>query len=116
MTFINNALAISPTVDISTLLNSPENPATNIKTVTLGGLLTGGGFNLIDFVFIIIGLIFFATLVMAGWDYMLSSGDPKKVAAATTRILNGVVGLIMVAVAFVIVRLITNFLGLGTLV
>lgn len=94
-----------------------ESPAENIpNTLNLADLLTKGGFNLIDFLFIIIGLIFFANLVMAGWDYMFSSGDPKKVSVATSRLINGIIGLVVAVAAFIIVRLVTNMLGLGNLV
>ncbi|KKT83043.1 MAG: hypothetical protein UW80_C0023G0001, partial [Microgenomates group bacterium GW2011_GWC1_44_9] len=43
-----------------------------------------------------------------------SSGDPKKISAATTRLLNSFIGILMVFTAFVVVRLITTMLGLGT--
>ena len=111
MTITNQVLAQD--VDISQLYNpAPKIPLTSKIT----DLLTQGGFNLVDFLFVIIGLIFFAMLVMAGWDYMLSSGDPKKVAAATTRLINSLIGLIITVIAFLLVRLVTNMLGLGNLV
>ena len=111
MTITNQVLAQD--VDISQLYNpAPKIPLTSKIT----DLLTQGGFNLVDFLFVIIGLIFFAMLVMAGWDYMLSSGDPKKVAAATTRLINALIGLVITVVAFLLVRLVTNMLGLGNLV
>jgi len=112
MTLINQVFAASD-VSLSTL----PNPAPKIPLASkITDLLSFQHFNLINFVFIIIGLAFFANLVMAGWDYMLSSGDPKKVQAATTRILNGFVGLIIAFAAFIIVRLVTNVLGLGNLI
>lgn len=111
MTPINQVIAAD--VNISNLYN----PATKIPIASkISDLLTGGGFNLINFVFILIGLLFFANLIMAGWDFMMSSGDPKKVAGASTRLVNGFIGLIMAVVAFVVVRLITNVLGLGNLI
>jgi len=106
-------------VNISSLLNSPDNPAQNLTGVkTIGDLLKGkdGGVDVINLVFIIIGLIFFANLIMVGWEYMMNSGDPKKVQATNLRLINGLIGLILAFVAFIIVRLITNILGLGTLV
>ena len=102
-----------PDTNISNLPNpAPKVPLTSKIT----DLFSFQHFNLINFVFIIIGLIFFANLIMAGWEYMLSSGDPKKVQGATTRLINGLIGLIMAVVAFLIVRLITNILGIGTIV
>lgn len=100
-------------IEVSTITTT----ATKIpNTFNIGQLLTGGGFNLLNFVFILVGLFFFANLIMAGWDFMMSSGDAKKVSGATTRLMNGVIGLIMTMAAFIIVRLITNILGLGNLV
>lgn len=115
MTLITHVLA-DDGVNVTELIND-ANPAPKLAGLNnLGDLLTEGGFDLINFIFIIIGLLFFANLVAAGWGYMLSSGDPKKVQVATTRLTNGFIGLIMAVLAFVIVRLITNVLGLGTLV
>lgn len=89
------------------------NKATNISYDTdIAGLLTGGGFNLLNLIFVIIGIVFFANLIMAGWDYMLSSGDPKKVSAATTRLVNGFYGLILAFMSFLIIRLVTTTLGI----
>jgi len=93
------------------------NPAPNIPLDSkITDLFSLSHFNLINFIFVIIGLVFFANLIMAGWDFMFSSGDPKKVAGATTRLINGFIGLIMAVVAFIVVRLITNVLGLGNLI
>ncbi len=115
MTLITQVLA-DESVNVTKLLEN-SNPAPGLsKATNLGDLLTGGGFNLINFIFIIVGLVFFANLIITGWGYMLSSGDPKKVQIATSRLTNGFVGLIMVALAFVIVRLVTSILGLDNLV
>lgn len=98
-------------------ISSLGDPAPGVSNVTnLSGLLTGGGFSIINLIFVIIGLVFFANLVITGWEYMLSTGDPKKVASASTRLLNAFSGLIMAILAFIIVRLVTNVLGLGNLV
>lgn len=104
------ALAISETVNISEINSSSTNIPNNFK---LTDLLTKGGFNLIDFIFVLIGLLFFANLILAGWNYMLSQGDPKKAQVASSRIVNGMIGLIMAIAAYLIVRLISQVLGLG---
>lgn len=108
MTLINQVAASD--VSISTLTGTAKNIQNNWK---LTDLFSKGGFNLINFVYVIIGLVFFANLIMAGWEYMLSSGDPKKVQAATTRILNGFIGIILAVAAFIIVRLVSQVFGLG---
>ncbi len=71
---------------------------------------------LLRFVFVAVGLVFMFNLVMAGWDLMLSSGDPKKVATATTRVTNGFMGIIISMTAYVVVKIILTFLGLGTII
>ena len=71
------------------------------------------GFDVLNLVFVFVGLFFFANLIAAGWNYMLSSGDPKKAAIASARITNGLTGLIMAFTAFLVVRLISILLGLN---
>lgn len=99
-------------------ISSLPNPATNIPLATnIAGLLTlSNGVNLLNLIFILTGLFFFTNLILAGWEFMMSSGDTKKISAASTRITNGLIGLVMTFTAFIVVRIITNMLGLGTLV
>ena len=113
MSIINTVLA-ADTVDITGLEGVVSTELGLSRFGNLNDLLTGGGINLLNLIFIIVGIIFFFNLIMAGWDYMLSSGDPKKISAATTRLLNSFIGILMVFTAFVVVRLITTMLGLGT--
>lgn len=85
------------------------------KTGTLANLLSpSGGVDLINLAFIGVGLAFFVNLILAGWDYMLSSGDPKKAAIASTRITNGLTGLVMAITAFLVVKIFSTILGFST--
>lgn len=114
MNFISTVYAADD-VSISTLYDPTGGKIP--LTTTLSGLLTmSNGVNLLNLAFILVGLFFFYNLVMAGWDFMMSSGDPKRVAAASSRITNGFIGLIMAITAFVVVRIITKMLGLGDIV
>ena len=83
---------------------------------SISDLLTGGGFNLIDFIFFIAGLIFFFNIIIAGWEYFLSNCDPQKVASAGNRLLNCFVGIIIVMASFLIVRLFSSMIGLDQLI
>ncbi|MBI1871816.1 hypothetical protein HYS10_00145 [Candidatus Collierbacteria bacterium] len=82
----------------------------------IADLLTKGGFNLINFIFFIIGLVFFVNLILAAWEYLLSSGDPKRAASANQRILNAIIGILLVFASFIIIRVVTAILGLGDLI
>ena len=90
---------------------APKIPLGNISD-----LLTKGGFNIITFLFFIIGLVFFVNLILAAWEYLLSSGDPKRAASANQRILNAIIGILLVFASFLIIRVVTSILGLGSLV
>ncbi len=98
-------------------ISSLYNPAANLTkgaNGTIGDLLNpNGGFNVINVVFTVIGLLFFANLVITGWEYMLSSGDTKKTATINSRLTNGIIGLIMAFTAYLVVKIITTILGTG---
>lgn len=94
------------------------NPSGNFKFSTSSKILdllnpSGNGIDLVNLIFIIVGILFFFNLIAAGWDYMLSSGDTKKTAVASTKITNGLAGIIMVFTAYLVVKLISSLLGLG---
>ena len=95
-----------------------QNPATNIPVdSSLGDILTnksGDSFSVINLLFFFAGLAFFVNIIIAGWSYMLSSGDPKKTAAASNRLINGLIGIIIVIASFLIVRLVSNIIGFET--
>lgn len=82
---------------------------------TISNLLTpAGGVDLVNLAFIGVGIVFFVNLILAGWDYMLSSGDPKKAALASTRLTNGLTGLVMSITAFLVVKIFSTILGFST--
>ena len=72
--------------------------------------------NIITFVFFLAGAIFLFSLLNAAWTYVTSTGDPKKIAEATQRILNAFFGIVIVLASFVIVRIILAVLGLPGLI
>ena len=117
MHIIPQVLAAMPTpVPVSDIYNPARNIPVAGNTVNLSYILSGGGrFNLITFAFVVIGLMFFFNIIIAGWEFLLSTGDPKKFASATTRFMNGFYGLIMVSTAYLIIRLVTTMIGLPNL-
>ncbi len=105
-----SSFVISPAfaqVDISGL----KYPGQTIQNNwTISELLTGT--NLITFVFFLAGLVFFFNLLSAAWEYLLSTGDPKKITGATQRLLNAFTGIVVVLGSFVIVRIVLSVLGI----
>lgn len=68
-------------------------------------------YNLLQVIVIIAGLAFLFMFISGGFQYLLSSGDGKKVAAASSTLTMSIVGLIGVVASFLILRLITSFTG-----
>jgi len=112
MSLINLVLAVDK-VDISGL---EKDTATAIGAKSFTDLASLFSKDLINLIFVIVGLLFFASLIIAGWEYMMSSGDPKEVAGATTRFTNSLLGLIMSFVAYLVVKIVLSFLGIGSLI
>lgn len=112
---ISNFFIYADDAEISTL-DSPSTffTASAGKTGTFSNLLKGGNVDIINLAFIGVGLVFFFNLIMAGWDYLLSSGDPKKAAVASARLTNGLTGLLMAFTAFLVVRIVTTILSIDT--
>ena len=100
-----------PKADISKLYN----PAPNITGNTLSSLISGGGFNLVTFAFAVIGLVFMTSFIKAGFDYLSSSGDPTKINAASSRMTNSLIGIVVVFSSFILVNLILNMIGLESI-
>ena len=70
------------------------------KTNTLESDITG----IINAVIGVLGIVAVVVIIMGGITYMTSSGDAGKVKKAKDTILYGVIGLIVVALAFAIVN------------
>lgn len=56
----------------------------------------------------VVSIIF---IITAGFKYVTSSGDPKKIASATSTLTYAIIGLAVTALAFVILRVVEHFLG-----
>lgn len=79
-----------------------------IKEPYMGyGDLCGGGLiaflsNLLKLVITLGGISVMIIIVIAGLQYVTSSGDPKKVASAGTKIYMAIIGLLIMVASFVI--------------
>ena len=57
-------------------------------------------------VFVTIGAVAVLIMVLAGLRYITAGGDPQKVAVGKTRVLSGLIGLAIVALAWAVVYLV----------
>ena len=81
-------------------INSTTITPVGDKTDTLSSDITG----IINAVIGVLGSVAVVVIIMGGITYMTSSGDAGKVKKAKDTILYGVIGLVVVALAFAIVN------------
>lgn len=68
-----------------------------------------------NFISVVVGIGFIALLVLliwAGFKYLMSGGDPKSVASAHQIVTWAALGVVFMAVAWLILQLIRNFTGI----
>lgn len=79
----------------------------------------GGLFLFISNVFKLLGTIagiyFVFQLITAGYGYMTSNGDPKAASVAWTQIWQSILGMVIIASAFVLASVISRFTGINIL-
>lgn len=92
-----------------------------IQSAGLGGYSGGSNIGeiitkILPYIFGAAGIILLVYFVTAGLSMMLSRGDPKAMQGAQAKMTNAAIGFFIVFLAFVIVRLLGQILGLeGTL-
>lgn len=64
---------------------------------------------------IIAGIFFIVKIMLAGFQYLSASGDDKKVAQAFATIWQSIIGLVIVASAFVIAGVVGQIVGIDIL-
>lgn len=61
------------------------------------------------------GLVLFVILLFGGLSYMSAGDDPKKVSSAKQMITYSIIGMIVVAMAFLILKLVALFTGVNAI-
>lgn len=78
-------------------------------SVTLGELFT----TIIDILLWVVGIIAVIYLIWAGISYITAGGDDAKATKARQSIINAVIGIVVVLLAFVIVGAVGRIFGSG---
>lgn len=83
--------------------------------------LSGAGFfaallpKVVTLILIVGGLVFFFVLLSGAISWITSGGDKQALEGARSRITNGLVGLVILFVAFAIIQFIEKFFGIKIL-
>ncbi len=67
--------------------------------------------NFIALLFSIAGIVLVFMFIWAAFEWITSGGDKEKIASAQKRILHAIIGILLFAVAFVIIRVLGIFTG-----
>jgi len=78
--------------------------------VTLSDLVN----RITSFMVPLAGVILFLVLVWGGYDLMMSQGAPEKIKSARAKLTTGIIGFVLLALSYLIVRLISYIFGFGT--
>lgn len=71
--------------------------------------------NIFKFAGVVAGIFFVVQLILAGFSYISANGDPKNVQAAWAKIYQSLIGLVIIASAFVIAAVVGRILGIDIL-
>ena len=71
--------------------------------------------NIAQLIVYFAGLVFFIMFIKGGFQYLTSSGDPKKTAKATSTLTTSIIGLVGVIISFLIIKFIGSFTGIETI-
>jgi len=83
----------------------PFGGAETYKDLEAGGLVNFIT-NLISLIILVAGIFTLVNFILAGYGYLSSNSDPQKISAAGNKMLESLIGLIIVAAAFIIAGLI----------
>lgn len=76
-------------------------------SVGIGNVLS----NIITLIYIISGIVFLFMVVIGAFQWIISGGDKDKVAGARARITQAVIGIVLLALAFLIIGVIGQITG-----
>lgn len=67
--------------------------------------------NAVALIFSLAGVVLVLMIIWGAFDWMISEGEKEKVAAARNKIINAIIGIILFAIAFAIIRILGQFTG-----
>lgn len=68
--------------------------------------------NVVQGVAALVGIALFIMILNSGFRYLTSAGDPKKLETARGSLTNAIVGVVVIALGYLILRTIEEFTGI----
>ena len=69
--------------------------------------------NIVDWAFVLSGIAALSFIIMAGYKFISSGGDPKQVDGAKKTLTMAIVGLVIIAMSYLILNLVAYTTGVG---
>ena len=76
--------------------------------LTIGEIIS----KIIPYIYVLAGLVLFGMLLMGGFSYLTSAGDPEKMKAAQGKITHAVVGFLIIFLAYWLAQLLETIFGI----
>ena len=92
---------------IRILVPKPASSKWGNELSSIGTILT----NLMDYVFVIAGILLLFMIIASGYTLMTSTGNPEAIAKGKSHLTAALVGFLIVFAAFWILQIIEVFLG-----
>lgn len=87
----------------------------NISNTNVGLTIESLISNIISFITVVAGVVFIFFFLIGCINWITSGGDSSKVASARNRIVQGIIGLIVLTVSYTLIALIGNVIGIDIL-
>ncbi|MBU6388968.1 hypothetical protein KGQ71_00455 [Patescibacteria group bacterium] len=100
--------ASSPFENNSNGLQPNGNLNLSTTSTTLNGTVASLGDVVINVIFLIALILAVAYLVYSGIQYIMSAGNPEKTKTARAGVINSIIGIIIIAAAYTIIRFALN--------
>lgn len=111
------AILLTPTLALASVTPSPvqiqiKPPAAGINPYTPVGTILS---NALTIIFVVAALLVLFMLIIGAFNWIMSGGDKEKVGAARQRITQALVGLAVLALAFLITVVVGQVLNINIL-
>lgn len=67
--------------------------------------------KVVELIYLVAGIIFLFMVIISAFQWMLSGGDKEAVSKARGRLTWAIIGIVLLALAFVIIRVIGQIIG-----
>ena len=80
----------------------------NKADLTLGEIIS----SLLPYIFALAGLALLLYLTLAGFELLTSTGDPKKIESAKSKLTNAIIGFLIIFVSYWLIQILEAILGI----